>query len=226
MPLSRRIASFVSPANFVVAGQPVDASARPTKAVPSPTSKWSPRRSHWHDQQRRRARRAQGVDRGPPARADAGSRRQHRELRVGREFHCRGAARRRNQGDLHDGTAADLANGRDVTAKGPRRSAALQAAEIDFHDSGQQQGAEAEGRITNFVSPSNFAVGGRTIDASAARFSHGTIADLANGKNVECMARSSAACSRHLPWTSTIEQDRAARIGTRPFRPFHTSSRR
>jgi len=84
-----------------------------------------------------------------------------------------------------NGTAADLANGRDVTAKGPVVSTVLQAAQIDFHDSGEQEGAEAEGKITNFVSPSNFAVGGRTIDASAATFRHGTVADLANGKNVE-----------------------------------------
>ncbi len=56
---------------------------------------------------------------------------------------------------------------------------------IEFHDSGETEGAEAEGKITSFVSPSNFVVAGRTIDASSATFSHGTIADLANGKKVE-----------------------------------------
>ncbi|MEO8676265.1 MAG: DUF5666 domain-containing protein [Casimicrobiaceae bacterium] len=84
-----------------------------------------------------------------------------------------------------NGTAADLANGRDITAKGPVVAGVLQAASVEFHDSGEQSGAEAEGKITNFVSPSNFVVAGRTIDASVAAFSHGTIADLANDRKVE-----------------------------------------
>ena len=35
------------------------------------------------------------------------------------------------------------------------------------------------------MSPASFVVAGRSVDASAATFSHGTIADLANGKKVE-----------------------------------------
>jgi len=84
-----------------------------------------------------------------------------------------------------NGAASDLANGRDVTAKGPVVATVLQATSIEFHDSGQTAGAEAEGKISSFVSPSNFVVAGRTIDASSATFKHGTIADLANGKKIE-----------------------------------------
>ena len=86
---------------------------------------------------------------------------------------------------FQNGNVGDLANGRDVTAKGPVVAGVLQAATIEFHDSGETEGAEAEGKISNFVSPSNFVVAGRTIDASSASFSHGTIADLATGKKVE-----------------------------------------
>jgi len=86
---------------------------------------------------------------------------------------------------FQNGTAGSLANGRDVTAKGPVTAGVLQATSVEFHDSGQDEGAEVEGKISNFVSPSNFVVAGRTIDASSATFSHGTIADLANGKAVQ-----------------------------------------
>ena len=86
---------------------------------------------------------------------------------------------------LKNGTLAELANGRDVTATGPVVAGVLQATAIDFNDSVEQAGASAEGKITAFVSPSNFVVAGRTIDASAAKFVGGTIADLANGRKVE-----------------------------------------
>lgn len=83
-----------------------------------------------------------------------------------------------------NGTASDLADGRDVTVKGPLVAGVLKATEVEFHDSGVDDGQEVEGKISGFVSPSNFVVAGRTVDASAATFSHGTIADLANGRNV------------------------------------------
>ncbi len=54
-----------------------------------------------------------------------------------------------------------------------------------FNDSGVSADAEVEGQISGFASPSNFVVAGRTVDASAATFSQGTIADLANGRKVE-----------------------------------------
>jgi len=84
-----------------------------------------------------------------------------------------------------NGKASDLADGRDVTVRGPLVAGVVKATEVEFHDSGESDGAEAEGKITGFVSPSNFVVAGRTIDASAATFSHGTVADLANGRKVE-----------------------------------------
>jgi hypothetical protein len=84
-----------------------------------------------------------------------------------------------------NGKASDLADGRDVTVRGPLVGGVLKATEVEFHDSGEDDGQEVEGRISAFVSPANFVVAGRTVDASAATFSHGTSADLANGKRVE-----------------------------------------
>ncbi len=86
---------------------------------------------------------------------------------------------------IKNGTAADLANGRKCKVKGPVVGGLLQATTVELEDAPELQDAKVEGTITGFVSVSNFKVAGRTVDASSAGFSHGTAADLANGKQVK-----------------------------------------
>jgi len=86
---------------------------------------------------------------------------------------------------IKNGTAADLANGRDCTVQGTVVGGVLQATVVELEDAPELEGAKVEGTITNFVSTSNFKVAGRTVDASSASFAHGTAADLANGKEVK-----------------------------------------
>jgi hypothetical protein len=83
------------------------------------------------------------------------------------------------------GTSANLANGVTVKVTGPLVSGVLQAASVEFKARvGDGSKSEVEGYITQFVSASNFKVNGQVVDASAARYEHGTAADLANGLKV------------------------------------------
>jgi hypothetical protein len=86
---------------------------------------------------------------------------------------------------IKNGTAADLANGRKCKVKGTVAAGVLRATSLELEDAPEIEGAKVEGTITGFVSVSNFKVAGRTVDASSASFSHGTAADLANGKQVK-----------------------------------------
>jgi len=86
---------------------------------------------------------------------------------------------------IKNGLASDLANGRQCHATGPAVNGVLQASVVSLEDAPELQGASAKGLITNFVSASNFKVGGRTIDASGASFQNGTAANLGNGVQVE-----------------------------------------
>lgn len=86
---------------------------------------------------------------------------------------------------IKNGSAADLANGRKCHVKGTVIAGVLVAITVELEDAPELQGASAKGQITNFVSASNFKVGGRSIDASGAKFEGGTAANLANGVQVE-----------------------------------------
>lgn len=86
---------------------------------------------------------------------------------------------------IKNGTAADLANGRKCKVKGTVAAGVLQASVVELEDAPELEGATVEGTITGFVSVANFKVAGRTVDASNASFSHGTAADLVNGKQVK-----------------------------------------
>jgi len=180
------ITGFVSPANFVVAGQPVDASGATFED------------GVVGDLANGRRVEATGtlngggvlVARKVSIEGQGGTPTLEVEGRITNfvttaNFKVDGQQVDGSSATFKNGKATDLADGRDVTAKGPVAAGVLKAAEIEFHDSGEQEGAEAEGKITNFVSPANFMVGGRTIDATAATFKHGLIGDLANGKKVE-----------------------------------------
>ncbi len=83
------------------------------------------------------------------------------------------------------GTAADLANGRRVTVDGLLWGGVVSATRVAFlREPTSGQDAEVEGRITEFVSVSNFKVQGQVVDATAATYSHGGPGDLANGLQV------------------------------------------
>jgi hypothetical protein len=84
-----------------------------------------------------------------------------------------------------NGTAADLANGRRVGVRGLLVGGVLQASALEFKDASAQTEASVEGTITSFVSVADFMVAARRVDASAAAFEHGSAADLANGRRVQ-----------------------------------------
>ncbi|NDP41672.1 MAG: hypothetical protein GZ089_02970 [Aromatoleum sp.] len=90
-----------------------------------------------------------------------------------------------SKASIENGSASDLANGRQCHATGPAVNGVLQASVVTLEDAAELQGASAKGLITNFLSASNFKVGGRTIDASGAIFENGTAANLGNGAKVE-----------------------------------------
>ncbi len=83
------------------------------------------------------------------------------------------------------GSAASLANGKLVVVEGRLAGALVTATLVRFPEPPESGGnAEVEGRITDFVSVSNFKVKGQLIDASSATYSNGKPADLANGLKV------------------------------------------
>jgi hypothetical protein len=82
------------------------------------------------------------------------------------------------------GTAASLANGRRLAIDGLLAGGVVTATRIRFTETPSSEPAEVEGRITDFVSVSNFKVQGQLVDASTATFSNGRASDLANGLKV------------------------------------------
>jgi hypothetical protein len=177
------ITDFVSPASFKVAGQPVDASGAAFDGGTS-ADLANGRRVQATGTVNAAgilvARKIEIEASGPPTLEVEGTISSFVSVAnfqvAGQQVDATGAT-------FKNGKATDLANGRKVTVTGPVVADVLKATLVTFEDTGED--AEAEGTISNFVSPSNFVVAGRTIDASAAVFTHGTIADLANGKKVE-----------------------------------------
>jgi hypothetical protein len=83
------------------------------------------------------------------------------------------------------GTPGDLANGRKVGVVGTLNSGVLRATKLEIKDAPELTEISVKGTITNFVSVANFIVAARSVDASGAKFEHGSAADLANGRKVE-----------------------------------------
>lgn len=102
------------------------------------------------------------------------------------------------------GTAANLANGRRVEIEGLLAGGVVTATKVHFADLPSAEPAEVEGRITDFVSVSNFKVQGQVVDASAAVFSNGRASDLANGLKVHAKGPVTAGVLR----ARTLEIDR------------------
>jgi hypothetical protein len=81
--------------------------------------------------------------------------------------------------------AADLANGRRVSAEGTLRSGILNAALVTIKPVEVTPTVSTEGLIANFASPASFTVNGQRIAASAqTAYSNGSAASLANGVRV------------------------------------------
>lgn len=89
-----------------------------------------------------------------------------------------------------NGTASDLAVGREVEVKGALVAGVLMATRVEFKDAPEEEEEiEVKGTITSFVSVSNFMVAGRRVDARDAEFDDGDASDLANGRSVEVKGR-------------------------------------
>jgi hypothetical protein len=100
-------------------------------------------------------------------------------------FQVAGQTVNASQATFTGGTSADLVNGRRIGARGTVVAGVLVAAKIEIKDATQGVEASVKGAISSFVSSSNFVVAGRTVDASAAAFEHGSASTLANGLRVE-----------------------------------------
>ena len=87
--------------------------------------------------------------------------------------------------EFRNGTASELANGRKVQVRGPLVAGVIKATRVDFEDEPEGDEVEVKGTISSFVSRSSFVVAGRKIDASEASFEDGQASDLANGRSVE-----------------------------------------
>jgi len=93
---------------------------------------------------------------------------------------------------FEDGTATDVANGAVVEVHGKIVGGILIASRVEIksgNSSSSSGEAEVTGAVSNFVSISNFKVGGQVIDASGAVFEDGTAADVANGAVAEVHGR-------------------------------------
>jgi hypothetical protein len=81
------------------------------------------------------------------------------------------------------GTLADLANGVAVLAKGVvnGQTKTMTATWLQVQKA-ETTGVRVTGALSDYVSVSNFRIGGQRVDASSAEFKDGTAAELANGK--------------------------------------------
>lgn len=183
--VSGPISAYVSKSSFLVAGQPVDASAATFEDGTAA------------DLANGRTVEATGVVTGGVLRATRiafASGTEGTELEVegtiesfaspasfvvaGQKVNAAGATYR-------NGTVSDLAVGRKVQVKGSLVAGVLMATRVEFDDAPETEDIEVKGTISSFVSVSNFVVAGRKVDASDAEFDDGDASDLANGRSVE-----------------------------------------
>jgi len=91
------------------------------------------------------------------------------------------------------GTAANLANGRRVEAEGAITGGILNATKLTFKNADDSSSVNADGLITDFVSPASFKVNGVSVTTnSQTLYVNGTQANLANGVRVEVTGTLSA----------------------------------
>jgi hypothetical protein len=84
-----------------------------------------------------------------------------------------------------NGTAGDLVNNRTVTVSGTVQNGVLVAQSVSFAQPPPTATLEVEGTISGFASIANFLVSGQAVNASQARISNGSASDLANGRKVQ-----------------------------------------
>lgn len=83
------------------------------------------------------------------------------------------------------GTAANLANGVNVSVEGTLANGILDASAVQILPGNPgPSSVTITGTISGFVSVKDFTVAGQRIDASSASFNNGTASDLANGRTV------------------------------------------
>jgi hypothetical protein len=111
------------------------------------------------------------------------------------------------------GTVADLAVGKRVEVEGTIRNGVLVASEIDLLKIEEEELAEVEGAITDYISQGNFKVRGQLVDATAAAFVSGAAANLANGRQVHVKGsvRGSVLAAAQIEFKDTMPPD-AARL--------------
>ena len=91
------------------------------------------------------------------------------------------------------GTAANLANGRRVEAEGAITGGILNATKLTFKNADDSSRVNADGLISDFVSPASFKVNGVSVTTnSQTLYVNGTQANLANGVRVEVTGTLSA----------------------------------
>ena len=84
-----------------------------------------------------------------------------------------------------NGGPGDLANGRTVTVSGTVQNGVLVAQTVSLAQPPPMTTLEVEGTISSFVSIASFVVSGQTVNASQAKISNGSTSDLANGRKVQ-----------------------------------------
>ena len=93
------------------------------------------------------------------------------------------------QAYFKNGSLAQLAVGVPVEVKGSVQGSVFIASKVEFKSGSNASPGDFDyeqfGQVTDFVSVANFKVNGVRVDASNARFEHGTAANLANGVYVE-----------------------------------------
>jgi len=83
-----------------------------------------------------------------------------------------------------NGTIGALANGLRVEVRGVQNGVVLAAQKVTFKGGETTTTIEVEGRIADFSSVSSFRVSGQLVDASGATIRNGTLADLRNDRKV------------------------------------------
>jgi Domain of unknown function (DUF5666) len=84
-----------------------------------------------------------------------------------------------------EGVRENLRNGVKVEVYGTLVNGQLIASKVEIKNRDGEVRSSVRGVVSEFVSASNFRVNGQKVDASTARYSEGTAADLANGKALE-----------------------------------------
>jgi hypothetical protein len=179
------ISGFVSPSSFAVAGQRVDASSA-TFSNGTVSDLTNGRTVSVQGVIQSGALIAQSVSFAqPPVTTTLDIQGQISNFAGLSNFVVAGQRVNASQASISNGSASDLANGRQVEVKGTLQNGVLMATSVQIQDSSEPQEISVQGLVTNFQSVKSFVVAGRKIDASGAHFEGGSASNLANGVKVQ-----------------------------------------